>query len=200
MSHVDEQTLLQDLLTDPDRFFEQVVLYYEQRLFTFALRLSGSYEEAQEITQDAFVRAYQALTTYSTEQVRNLALRSWLYQIVLNVARNRLRKRQRLPFCISLEEAGSDSAEEPASAPVEEGPEARAEARERLLLLERALLTLPLIYREVVILRHIEGLSYPELARLLNQPVGTVKARVHRGLAQLRQVLVDHHAREVLYD
>nr|BBH91926.1 ECF RNA polymerase sigma factor SigW [Thermogemmatispora argillosa] len=199
MSHLDEQTLLHGLLTSPDSFFEQVVLYYEQRLFSFALRLSGNYEEAQEITQDAFVRAYQALTSYSAEQVRSLALRPWLYQIVLNVARNRLRKRHRSPFCVSLEQRGADPEEEPESAPAE-GPEARVEARERQHLLQQALLTLPLIYREVVILRHIEGLSYPELARLLNQPVGTVKARVHRGLAQLRQVLAEHHAREVLYD
>ncbi|RAQ94444.1 RNA polymerase sigma factor [Thermogemmatispora tikiterensis] len=194
-----EQALLNSLLADLDHCFEQVVLHYEQRLFAFALRLSGSYEEAQEITQDAFVRAYHALSGYSVEQVRSLALRAWLYQIVLNVARNRLRKLRHLPTCVSLEQAGTDADEELEGARAE-GPEAHLEARERLLLLQQALLTLPLAYREVIVLRHIEGLSYPELARLLNQPIGTVKARVHRGLAQLRQVLAQHHAREVLYD
>jgi RNA polymerase sigma-70 factor (ECF subfamily) len=205
MNHADEagfrqeQALLNSLLADLDRCFEQVVLYYEQRLFAFALRLSGSYEEAQEITQDAFVRAYHALSGYSVEQVRSLALRAWLYQIVLNVARNRLRKLRHLPTCVSLEQASTDADEELEGARAE-GPEAHLEARERQRLLQQALLTLPLAYREVIVLRHIEGLSYPELARLLNQPIGTVKARVHRGLAQLRQVLAQHHAREVLYD
>ncbi|WP_069801286.1 RNA polymerase sigma factor [Thermogemmatispora onikobensis] len=194
-----EQALLDGLLVDLDRCFEQVVLRYEQRLFAFALRLSGSYEEAQEITQDAFVRAYHALSGYAVEQVRTLALRAWLYQIVLNVARNRLRKLRRLPACLSLEQASADLDEEPESAPAN-GPEAHLEARERQRLLQQALLMLPLPYREVIVLRHIEGLSYPELARLLNQPIGTVKARVHRGLTQLRQVLANHHAREVLYD
>ena len=205
MNHADEagfhqeQALLNSLLADLDRCFEQVVLYYEQRLFAFALRLSGSYEEAQEITQDALVRAYHALSGYSVEQVRSLALRAWLYQIVLNVARNRLRKLRHLPTCVSLEQASTDADEELEGARAE-GPEAHLEARERQRLLQQALLTLPLAYREVIVLRHIEGLSYPELARLLNQPIGTVKARVHRGLAQLRQVLAQHHAREVLYD
>ncbi|WP_376795755.1 RNA polymerase sigma factor [Thermogemmatispora sp.] len=205
MTHTDrpnsdqEQALLSGLLADLDHCFEQVVMYYEQRLFAFALRLSGSYEEAQEITQDAFVRAYHALASYPREQLRGLALRSWLYQIVLNVTRNHLRKSRRLPTSISLEEVGIGHSEEPESAPAD-SPEACLEAHERQRLLQQALQTLPLAYREVVVLRHLEGLSYVEMARLLNQPVGTVKARVHRGLAQLRRVLVDYHAHEVLYD
>lgn len=129
MNHADEagfpqeQALLNSLLVDLDHCFEQVVLRYEQRLFTFALRLSGSYEEAQEITQDAFVRAYHALGGYSSEQVRSLALRAWLYQIVLNVARNRLRKLRHLPTCVSLEQVSTDADEELEGARAE-GPEA----------------------------------------------------------------------------
>lgn len=180
------QDLPAALAADLDGNFEPLVLAYQDRLYAFALRLTGSPQDAEEIAQDAFVRAYQALVTYPAQRVRELALRPWLYQIALNVFRNRRRRR---PLqLVSLGEAGDgmdvdledDKAERPDAA-LE-----HAELRDRLGALVAAL---PERYRLGVVLRHVQGLGYAEIAALLRQPVGTVKANVHRGLRLLREGL-----------
>src|SRR5262252_8133347 len=82
------------LAADLDGPFERLVPEYQDRLFGFALRLTRSREDAEEIAQDAFVRAYRAMKSYPAERVRSLALRAWLYRITLNVARNHRRRRR----------------------------------------------------------------------------------------------------------
>lgn len=178
-----EETLPARLADGLDAAFEPLVLAYQQRLYAFALRLVGRREDAEEIVQDAFVRAYRALAGYPAERIRALALRAWLFQITLNVARNR--RRASRPDTASLD---SDAARDALDLPGDERewPEAqsaRAEARRELAAL---LLTLPPRYRAVVILRHVEGLGYAEIAQVTGQPVGTVKANVHRGVRLLR--------------
>src|SRR5215831_4140993 len=83
--------LTEALARDLDGSFEAVVREYQDRLYSFALRLTGRPEDAEDVAQDAFVRAYRALQSYGAERVRALALKAWLYRITLNVARNRLR-------------------------------------------------------------------------------------------------------------
>ncbi len=190
-----ERLLLKGLATHLERCFEQLVLDYQERLYAFALRLTGNREEAQEIVQDAFIRVYHALATYEAEQIRTLALRPWLYQVTLNVSRNRRRRKQ--PPQISLEALECDPELEPTSAASEQ-PEAIAEVRERQQILQQLLLSLPERYRAAVILRHIEGLDYHELAATLQQPPGTIKSHVHRGSALLRQALLALQAKEEL--
>ena len=80
--------LTEALACDVDRQFERLVLAYQDRLYGFVLRLSGSPRDAEEITQDAFIRAYHALVRYPKERIQALALRPWLYQIALNAFRN----------------------------------------------------------------------------------------------------------------
>src|SRR5450432_2399213 len=90
------------LANDLDGHFEALVLAFQDRLYGFALRFCANREDAEEIAQDAFVRAYRALQKYPPDRIRSLSLRAWLYQIALNVARNRFRrKRHRL---VSLDE------------------------------------------------------------------------------------------------
>ena len=84
MAH--EGSLETDLARDLDGSFERLVLAYQDRLYAFALRFCGNREDAEEVAQDAFVRAYRALKTYPADRVRALALRAWLYRIALNVA------------------------------------------------------------------------------------------------------------------
>ena len=88
-----DQDVSAALAADLEGSFEQVVVAYQNRLYGFALRLTGSPQDAEEITQDAFVRAYRALATYPAMRIRTLALRPWLHQILLNVFRNRVRYR-----------------------------------------------------------------------------------------------------------
>lgn len=181
---VDEDDALAAALADDVRGgFDQLVLAMQDRLYGFALRLCGSPADAEEIVQDAFLRTYRALQDYPPERVRDLRLRPWLYHITLNVLRNRLRGRK--PREVSLEEPGAAAAVLGVRDPGE-GPEAALGRHERWGVLAAALLRLPLRYRAPVALRHVQGLTYPEASAALGQPLGTVKANVHRGLKLLR--------------
>ena len=176
--------LAERLAADLDGCLEELVLAYQHRLYAFALRLTGSPPDAEEIAQDAFVRAYRALQTYPADRVRSLALRPWLYQITLNVARNRGRgRRLRL---VPLDGEGETAAE---IASPDERPAAAVERLEQGDELAALVAALPARYRAAVVLRHVEGLSYRELATVLDQPIGTVKANTHRGIKLLREAL-----------
>lgn len=194
-----EEALPAELAADLAGSFERLVLIYQGRLYGFALRLSGSPRDAEEIAQDTFVRAYRALEHYPPERVRVLALRPWLYQIALNVARNRVRGRR--PRLVSLEATdgrdgnGARPGVHPALVDDERArPETLVERAEGGAELGRLVAALPGRYRAAVILRHVEGLSYAELATVLGQPVGTAKANVHRGVRTLREALVARDA------
>jgi RNA polymerase sigma-70 factor (ECF subfamily) len=179
-------TLPAALAADLDGSFERLVLEYQARLYAFAFRLTGSPQDAEEITQDAFMRAYRALQGYPADRVRALAPRAWLYQILVNVARNR--RRGRRLHLVPLDGTGDRAGPEPAD-DERARPEAALEQGERRDELARLVAALPGRYRAAVILRHIEGLGYGEAAAVLGQPIGTVKANVHRGTRLLRAAL-----------
>jgi RNA polymerase sigma-70 factor, ECF subfamily len=180
---IDEQSLSADLAVDLDGHFERLVRTYQDRLYGFALRLTRSRQDAEESTQDAFVRAYRALAGYNADRRRALRLRPWLYQITLNVVRNRVRR----PTLVTVSLDGA----------VGNGFAARSDQQpERVMLqaetqsqLANAIARLPTRYGTAVVLRHVQGLSYAETAEVLDQPVGTTKSDVHRGLRLLRLAL-----------
>jgi RNA polymerase sigma-70 factor (ECF subfamily) len=167
--------------------FERIVDDYQRRLYGFALRMTGNREDAEEIVQDAFVRAYRALGKMSPEQRAELRLQPWLYTITLNVTRNRLRSKR--PSNVALDALADpdallrDSNEGPPQ------PEKIVEQNADVALVERALLELPVHLRAAATLRFIEGRSHPEIAEILNQPIGTVKSHVHRAVRILRRIL-----------
>ena len=177
-----------DLARDLEGCFERLVREYQDRLFSFAHRLTGSPEDAEEIAQDAFVRAYRALKTYPAERIRALRLKAWLYQITLNVARNRLRGR-RQKF-VSIDERDEDGRPgwEPEDDP-EGRPDSRLEVRRRRTDIATLVAGLPERYRSALILRYMEGLRLEEVAAVLKQPLGTVKSNVHRAVNALRLAL-----------
>ena len=173
-----DQELKERLAAGLDGGFELLVRAYQHRLYAFALSLCGNAADAEEIAQDAFVRAHRALRGYPAERIRELRLAAWLHRIVLNVLRNRVR-RQRLRV-VAL-----DGVPEPVgSAP---DPQVEAERRWQLTELANLVSGLPDHHRNAVALRCVQGLTYAESAAVLGQPEGTVKANVHRGLAALRR-------------
>jgi RNA polymerase sigma-70 factor (ECF subfamily) len=176
--------------------FEQVVLAYQHRLYGFALRLSGNAQDAEEIAQDAFVRAYRALTTYTTEQTALLHLRPWLYQIALNVFRNRVRGLRIAETPLDGKDDEGDSVALHLEADAREQPERALAAAESERALAGLIAALPEHFRIAVVLRHIEGLSYGEMAALLGLPTGTLKAHVHRGVKLLRASLESLESQE----
>ncbi|GAC1390245.1 MAG: RNA polymerase sigma factor RpoE [Vulcanimicrobiaceae bacterium] len=167
--------------------FETIVDEFQRRLYGFALRMTGNREDAEEIVQDAFVRAYRALGKMSPEQRAELRLQPWLYTITLNVTRNRLRSKK--PTSVALDALADpdallrDSLEGPPQ------PETIIERDADMALVEKALLQLPMHLRAAATLRFIEGRSHPEIAEILNQPIGTVKSHVHRAVRILRRIL-----------
>jgi RNA polymerase sigma-70 factor, ECF subfamily len=183
-----DSRLLTDLARDLDGGFEALVIAHQDRCYSIALRMLGDAGAAEEAAQDAFVRAYRALAGYDAARIRDLRLRAWLATIVLNICRTRLARRAttgRPPLSLDLETEGATLPEPVATDPAG-FPAAAADRAAEHQRWARLLATLPPAYRAAVVLRHVDGLSYPELALVLDRPEGTVKAQVHRGIALLR--------------
>jgi len=158
-----------------DRVFERLVRDHQDRIFALGLALTGNRHDAEEVAQDTFLRAYRALCAYPAERVRELKAKPWLHRIAVNVVRNRVRGVR--PRLVELNGSEPDA---------RTGPEEDAMRRIEIDELATRVAALPARYREAVVLRHVQDLSYAEVAEALGQPVGTVKANVHRGLKMLR--------------
>jgi RNA polymerase sigma-70 factor (ECF subfamily) len=170
--------------------FERIVETYQRRLYGFALRMTGNREDAEEIVQDAFVRAYRALLKMPPQQRAELRLQPWLYTITLNVTRNRLRSKR--PTSVALDALADPDAMLRGSVEEPRRPETIVEQNAEVALVEKALLQLPMHLRAAATLRFIEGRSHPEIAEILHQPIGTVKSHVHRAVRILRKILGPH--------
>ena len=183
-----DSTLLAALAGDLDSSFESLVLAHQDRIYSIALRMLGDPRDAEEAAQDAFVRAYRALAGYEPDRIRALVLRPWLATIVLNLCRSRLsRSTARTGIgrsAVSLDAATSVGLEPGVDEST--GPAAVIARRDATVMWARLLLAVPPAYRSAIVLRHVDGLSYPEVAAALGRPEGTVKAQVHRGLVVLR--------------
>ena len=191
---MDDTELAQRLAHDLDGSFETLVRAHVDRCHAIALRMTGSPHDAEEIAQDALVRAYRALGGYSAEQIRDLRLRPWLATIVLNLARNRARRRALATTPLApLVEAGAEPAADDTSEPA-----GMAERRALSEQLGALLAGLPERYRVPVVLRHVDDLTYAELAEVLGRPEGTLKAQVHRGLALLRAAAAGTELEELI--
>lgn len=175
------------LADDISRYYEHLVLLYSQPLKAFVLRQTGNPQDAEDVVQEAFIRAYYALERYPLERLRTLRARPWLYKIVWNCYCT-YASRSKPPASISLDAADDDAWPEPEDAP-EEQPELAFEGAEQRRALEALVASLPPRYREIISLYYFEDLSYQEIAEMLGQPIGTVKAQVHRGIRLLRKGL-----------
>jgi len=189
--------LTADLAADLDAAFERLVLAHQDRLYTIALRILGDARDAEEVAQDAFVRAYRAMATYDATRILDLQLRPWLTTIVVNLCRNRTRRRT--PLLVPLDapqrpgSGGLSPAEQLPAKDPGTNPDGTAIRREANLAWARLVASLPDRYRTPIVLRHVDGLSYQEMSTVLERPEGTLKAQVHRGLALLRDAF--EHAR-----
>lgn len=192
-----DEALAAALAIDLDAAFEALALAWERRLYAFALRMTGRQHDAEELAEETLVQAWRALVGYSSERRRTLRLRPWLFQIVANLARNRARSaRRKDTLSLDAAPANDDDGQSAARAagriadddPLG-NPEAALAREQRLADLAALLLTLPPTQREVVILRHVEGMDYAAIAEVTGEPVGTVKSHASRGVARLRQAL-----------
>ena len=157
--------------------FEQLVLRHQRYVFNLAYRVLGDYAEAEDVTQEAFVRVWRGLPNFR-EQAR---FTTWLYRIVYNLCLNRLPGlRHQLLQVEPLDEVL------PAPMP---SPAEVVERQEQIAFLHARLNQLPEQYRLVLTLRYLQGLSYAEIAAVLGVPLGTVKTHIHRARRLLRERL-----------
>lgn len=158
--------------------FDQLVVRWDRKIRGAAYRVLGSDDEAREVSQEAFLKAFRNLQTFK----REARFSSWLYQIALNLCRDRLRRRRGRQF-VSL-----DAVAEVAPARLRAEPSALelVESRDLARAIAAAVDGLPEEQREVVVLKEYEELTFPEVAEVLGIPVSTVKTRLYRALTQLR--------------
>lgn len=169
--------------------FEELVTERSGEIYGLLFRLTENSEEARDLTQETFLRAFQNIGRFRGEA----DLRTWIYRIAINQARNRWRwwRRRRRDSTLSLDATQGQSNQTLIATLAEssENPEQQALAHEREVVLRLALQKVGMAYRETVILRDIEGFSYEEIASTLGINVGTVKSRLARGRQELRRKL-----------
>jgi RNA polymerase sigma-70 factor, ECF subfamily len=187
-----ESQLLDRLRAGEGAAFNRLVTERTPDVYALLCRLTDDPEEARDLTQETFLQAFRAVAHFRGEA----DVRTWLYRIAVNQARNRWRwwRRRRRDVTVSLDAPAAAGADErPLAARLPDArapdPEANALANERERALVAALGKLARPYREAVVLRDVEGLSYEEVAAALGINVGTVKSRLSRGRLELRRRL-----------
>jgi RNA polymerase sigma-70 factor (ECF subfamily) len=187
----EEQELIQELKAGSEHAFAQLIAQYSHPVYSLIARSLRDPADAADVTQEVFVKVFRNISSFHGDA----SLRTWIYRIALHEASNQRRwwsrhKKQELTIDAPQEnEEGESFCLADALAATDASPfdcAARAQLKERV---EAALRDLPDAYREVVVLREIEGFGYEEIAEILNVNLGTVKSRLTRGRAALREVL-----------
>lgn len=175
---VQSSALASRLAQNVDAAFPELVVEFQDRLYSGIRSYVGT-AEAEDVTQETFIRAHKALHTYEASRIESLALSGWIWTIALNLCRNWFRTKSRRPTSVQL----SFDRASPASVEAEAVDSAMLDAwRDRLAALPNA-------QRDAVVLRHVVGLSYREIAAATERPEGTSKTDVSRGLTALRRML-----------
>ncbi|MDX1502112.1 MAG: sigma-70 family RNA polymerase sigma factor [Thermoanaerobaculia bacterium] len=162
-----------------EQAFEELYGRYEPLVYNLALRMTGDRDHAADLAQEAFLRIHGNLASYRGRS----SLKTWVFQVALNCFRSRLRRRGWRRRAVEPEE------------PLERLADARRDPESRLLAkdagerVQAALALLPVPFREAVVLRDLQGLSYREIARICKVRIGTVRSRLARGRERLRQLL-----------
>jgi RNA polymerase sigma-70 factor (ECF subfamily) len=164
--------------------FEPLVERYRERVWRLALGYVRDREEAWDVAQEAFVRAWQALPSFRGQS----AFYTWLFRIVVNVATDRMRQRAARGRAFGTDPVPEEEWERVAADPTG-GPEDAAEHAEERERIGRALRALPEHHRTIIMLSDLEGLSYREIAEVLDIPMGTVMSRLHNARKRFRKIL-----------
>ncbi len=184
MDTIIKKRIKQVLKGDHDAFGEIVELY-KDRIFWLCYRMLGNRHEAEDISQEAFVRAYVNIESFKM----NRKFSTWLYRIATNLCIDRIRKKKP-DFFLDAEIDGTEGLTLYSQLATEEkGPDVAVETLELQEIVQREILRLSDKYRAVIVLRYIDDLSLKEIAEVLEMPLGTVKTRLHRGREALRKQL-----------
>ena len=176
---------IQQVLKGDHNAFGEIVELYKDKVFHVCYRILGNPYEAEDIAQEAFVRAYTNIERFNTDK----KFSTWLYRIATNLCIDRIRKKKP-DYYLDAEVAGTDGLtlySQIASHGL--SPDQEITKMELQNIVQNAIMMLPEKYRTVIVLKYIEDLSLIEISEILDLPVGTVKTRIHRGREALRKQL-----------
>jgi len=186
MTREEEDELISRVRKGEKASFEKLVLENQKKVYNLALRMVGNEEDALDMSQEAFIKAYNSIAFFRGDSRFSV----WLYRLTTNVCLDFLRSEGRKPHN-SLSYISEDNEEKEIEIPDDRfSPETIVEKTELRQAVDRGLLSLPKDYRAVLLLREIDGLSYEEIADTLSLEVGTVKSRIFRARKRLCAILV----------
>lgn len=178
MEPLSDQELIQEVREGKRRAYTELMHRYQERVYWVARRIVGGHEDADDVTQETFVKAYLALGEFRGDS----SFFTWLYRIAVNLSLNTIRKRQVLSYIHESELLGR-------FLPSHDDPSERVEQEETATLLERAIAQLPEKQRAVFVLRYHDELSYEEIAKILKTSIGGLKANYFHALRKVREHL-----------
>ena len=187
MTREEEAKAIRAVLDGDADAFEALVKACEKQVYHIALNMTGSEEDAFDISQDVFLKAYRSLRSFRQES----SFQTWVCRLAANRCIDFLRKQKRRGKTVSLDEP-DDLGRLPELPDERYAPEQVVERRERTRLLRAAMQKLPEDQRIILILREVEGFSYQEISEALELEPGTVKSRIARARAHLAELLTEH--------
>jgi RNA polymerase sigma-70 factor (ECF subfamily) len=174
----DDLSLIAECRAGRTDAFGPLVARYQDRLYPTAIRLTGGADDALDLLQDTFLRAYQKLGGFRGDS----SFLTWVYRIMVNLARTERRKRRPRPLRAELTGDAPDTSDA-------SDPSTHLERAEREALVQGALDLLSADHRVVVVMKEFDGLRYEEIAAALDVPIGTVRSRLHRARSELKDAL-----------
>ena len=180
-----ENEIIRSVLRGNVNDFEKLVTAYEKNVYSLALRMVGDPEDAADMTQETFIKAYRSLSSFRGDS----KFSSWLYRIASNVCLDFLRSRSRHPQ-VSLNSSDEDDRTTFELPDMSRNPEEQLMKKLSMEAVRRGLEQLPEQQRQILVLRELGGLSYAELARILGLEEGTVKSRIFRARKRLCALLL----------
>jgi RNA polymerase sigma-70 factor, ECF subfamily len=179
----DDPQIVARCLGGEESAWEDLLRAHNRKIYNLCYRFTGRPTEAEDLTQEVFIKVFQTLTTYDAGQG---AFSTWLNRVARNHLVDHYRRTHKDRLTSSIEDETGGLADKPSS---EEQPIARVESRERQEILQAALNRLSPDMREAVVLRDFQDLDYDEIAEVLGVPEGTVKSRINRGRLELAKVI-----------
>jgi len=179
-----DRDLVATATTGVEGSFEELVRRYQRPISAYVYRMVGDYEAALDLTQEIFIKVYGSLARYRSE----FKFSTWIYKIAHNSAVDHLRRNAGRERSLSSGTEGDQY-----ELPIESGslsPEQESERRERRLEIEAVVRSLPNAYRELIVLRHSQDLTYEEIVEVTGLPLGTVKNRLFRAREMMRQQFI----------
>jgi RNA polymerase sigma-70 factor (ECF subfamily) len=182
-----DSDLINQAKSGDSRAYDKLLKKYKNSVYNLVLRMVRDQQEAEDLTQEAFIKAFHSITSFNEEY----AFSTWLYKIATNNCIDYFRKRKLQTFSLDKPVQYKDSEIQHEIPDPDLDPEVSIIASERSKLIREAINTLPEKYYRAIVLRHNEEKSYEEIAEILDLPLGTVKARIFRAREMLNKALKD---------